>query len=141
MGYDVLAHRSQKQTGEPAVAASADHEQIGILRKVDEQLRRVALLDPRLYADRRIFAEDVPNRSHQQPLRRLAGFLAGIDRRLKGDRTRRRWRRRCQVGRQRDELRAVVNRLVAGPFERLSTGRRAIDADEDSLPLSHMTLL
>jgi hypothetical protein len=45
------------------------------------------------------------------------------------------------AGRQHNKLRAVPNRLVIGPFERRPTGRRALDADEDSLPLTHLTLL
>ncbi len=58
MSRDVLAYRSQEHPGEPAVAARADHEQIGVLGEVDEQFRRVALLDLRMHEDRRILAED-----------------------------------------------------------------------------------
>ena len=78
MRRDVLAYRSQEHPGEPAVAARADHEQIGVLGEVDEQFRCVALLDPRMYEDRRILAEDVPNRFHQQIFRRLPGIIPGI---------------------------------------------------------------
>jgi hypothetical protein len=35
MSRDVLAYRSPEHPGEPAVAASADHEQIGVLGEVD----------------------------------------------------------------------------------------------------------
>ncbi len=71
MSRDVLAYRSQEHPGEPAVAARADHEQIGVLGEVDEQFRRVALLDLRMHEDRRILAEDVPDRFHQQLFCRL----------------------------------------------------------------------
>src|SRR5215217_4873328 len=73
MRRDVLAYRSQEHPGEPAVAARADHEQVGVLGEVDEQFRCVALLDLRMHENRRILAEDVANRFHQLLFRRLAG--------------------------------------------------------------------
>jgi hypothetical protein len=78
MSRDVLAYRSQEHPGEPAVAAGADHDQIGVPGEVDEQFRRAALLDLRMYEDRRILAEDVPNRFHQQLLRRLPGIGCSV---------------------------------------------------------------
>ena len=39
---EVLAYRSQEHPDEPAVAARAHHEHIGVLGEVDEQFRRVA---------------------------------------------------------------------------------------------------
>jgi hypothetical protein len=57
---DVLIYRSQEHPGESAVAARSDHDQIGVLGEVDEQFCCVALLDLRMYENRRILAEDVP---------------------------------------------------------------------------------
>jgi hypothetical protein len=126
IGRDVLAYRSEEHPGEPAVAARADHEQIGILGEVDEQFRCVALLDLRMYEDPPVLAADIPNRFHQQ----LFCHLPGIGRSMHGSRAKRPgergWYR--QPGRQQDKLRAVPNRLVTGPFERRPSGRRAVDA-------------
>jgi hypothetical protein len=59
MSRDVLAYRSQEHPGEPAVATRADHEHIGVLGEIDEQFRRVALLDLRMYERLRITASKV----------------------------------------------------------------------------------
>src|SRR5215217_7611812 len=74
MSRDVLGYRPQEHPGEPAKAARADHEQIGVRGEVDEQFGCVALLDLRMHEDRGILAEDVMNRFHQQLFRRLPGI-------------------------------------------------------------------
>src|SRR5262249_51486707 len=128
---DLLAHGAEQQAGEAAVAAGAEHQEVGVLRDVDEHGRGRPFHGLRLDLDLAGGAADLLDLLLDEALG--VAPQGGVEVR-RDEHGVERIRRKRGVVRPRmhgDQLRPAEARLADRQVDRLAARIRAVDADDD----------
>src|SRR3954451_14383560 len=135
---DVLADRAENEAREAAVAARADHQQVGRRRLRYEHFGCIAFLDPRQGEDRRVLPQLLLD-----DLDEVIGGLASWVPYLAGRHAAAAERRQQRLLPHLDDHQVgpVVRSLGGGPRQRAATASRSVHAHHDGLPGAHDRIL